>query len=774
MGDLMASQSDAVLNELRYLFRPSDRLKAEQTAQRISLSWTRDKKRAHATIDLAPQEDIYADTVKCVTWEGRKISLADFLRESALYEPRALSHEMSYKLDQNLQHVPTRIRVLDETGESATNYNEDEACDQLANIISTCDDSRLKVVFVVGAPGAGKTEFLRRLTVKTAQQEKAGFYYFYVDAQGRSLARLNEAIALELDDIGGTLRYQVVPLLTRVRLLVPIIDGFDELLGAAGYKDTLPSFGRFAHEIGAHGTIFVAARTSFYEIYAKQILTLRKDLGFALHQVEVLEWTVAQAKQLVSLRAKKDDRLLSQCNSILDSTPEIAKKPFFVAKLIEVIQEQGELKEKTSQGIISAYLRREQSQKLLDKNGHPLFTFEQMCEFLANVAFEFWMTQLRRIKIEAFVGIVEVFSEDAGLDEEDRAILIDRAPTLACFQTMHGEVQFEHELLFSWAVGRELSSSLSQLSRSSEGGQRVEERAAKDQMAARLVPGVLSIEAATSIVDEALNRLDEGRTARGLLRLLGGCADWCGASSAPRANVYRNVGTIIAVLLSRLGESGEEGAIEGIGFGCVRFEDVEIGKVILRGCTFTKVQFFGVHFRGVQMIDCVFVDSLLSEVTFAGNWKFDVTGLNPGVDITIRRPDGTYLRTPSHVMRELVTKGFKAPPVEGRRPGKKKRERVLECMQILSQKLQRTNMFWIDDDRFKQLVHRTEWPNLLRMLQESGILEIEVRAQSGRPGQVFRVRVPLERVLSGVVAGESEDERIVRLIEKLSSEGKRR
>jgi hypothetical protein len=70
-----------------------------------------------------------------------------------------------------------------------------------------------------------------------------------VSAQGRALSNLKDALAAETGDLRATFTWDAIAPLTRRGLLVPIIDGFDELLGAAGYGDAFGSLREFLSDL---------------------------------------------------------------------------------------------------------------------------------------------------------------------------------------------------------------------------------------------------------------------------------------------------------------------------------------------------------------------------------------------------------------------------------------------------------------------------------------------------------------------------------------------
>ncbi len=106
--------------------------------------------------------------------------------------------------------------------------DEDDAIHLLQNLVA--DDGQLnatRLIMVTGEAGGGKTRVLRELVRQQARAYLAAdsdVLFLYVNAQGRALARLNEALATELQDLRVGLTYHSVANLTRLGLLVPIID----------------------------------------------------------------------------------------------------------------------------------------------------------------------------------------------------------------------------------------------------------------------------------------------------------------------------------------------------------------------------------------------------------------------------------------------------------------------------------------------------------------------------------------------------------------------
>ena len=121
---------------------------------------------------------------------------------------------------------------------------------------------------VTGEAGSGKTRVLQELVRRQADSYLRGQtnkLFLYVNAQGRALARLNEALATELQDLRVNLTYHSVATLARVGIVIPVIDGFDELLGVSGYDDAFSSLAQFLEQMEGQGCLVASARSVYYE-----------------------------------------------------------------------------------------------------------------------------------------------------------------------------------------------------------------------------------------------------------------------------------------------------------------------------------------------------------------------------------------------------------------------------------------------------------------------------------------------------------------------------
>ncbi|MGH7192511.1 MAG: NACHT domain-containing protein, partial [Candidatus Saccharimonadales bacterium] len=284
-------------------------------------------------------------------------------------------------------------------------------------------DTVTSVVFVTGDAGAGKTEVLRQLVLRQADAYSRGeaeCLYFYVNAQGRALARLDEALATELQDLRASLTYHAVPSLVRNGILVPVIDGFDELLGVLGYEDAFSSLRRFIEELDGRGNLIASARSTYYQ---QEFLSRsgRATLSGKLLQIDPIDvrpWGDAEYTEYVRLRYKiqpfpnvsEDEFAAKMKRAFAPAENQVLYgKPFFVAKTADLVLQGAEFRGTgLLDQLVTGYIERERPEQLLDNAVQPLLTAGQIERFVKFVCDEMWVQETRALDLPTVRTIAEL------------------------------------------------------------------------------------------------------------------------------------------------------------------------------------------------------------------------------------------------------------------------------------------------------------------------------------------------------------------------------
>ena len=196
-------------------------------------------------------------------------SYADFLASESMADFDQLASAIAQAIQPLPEFVASEAVVEDGLGRTSSMTATSVAVADLADTARLQVEGRTNLFFLKGDPGAGKTTLLREMTSLQAERYQVGdtrFLLFYVSAQGRELSNLRDAFSGELDDLRAAFTRDAIPALARTGLLVPVIDGFDELLGTAGYSGAFSSLQSLLADLEGLGAVLVSARSAFYDI----------------------------------------------------------------------------------------------------------------------------------------------------------------------------------------------------------------------------------------------------------------------------------------------------------------------------------------------------------------------------------------------------------------------------------------------------------------------------------------------------------------------------
>ena len=452
-----ASLLDDIIDDLRHFADPySDIDRREVDCRTCVVSWTSRWRGLSATL--------IANETPRIEFNGTQMTYGQFLAHEELGNLSYLA-ENTIEQFESAKRTPsgivtTAIRQISHAEAAA-------AHDVIDSAVAKHDhNGTTHVVFLAAQGGAGKTKVLERLVHDGAKRFAAGgapFLYFYVNAQGRALARVDEAFAVELDLLGAHLSFSAIAALTRAGVLVPVIDGFDELIGAVGYDEAFQSLGRFLDTLRGAGQLVAAARSTYYEreFQARVRQRPQKD-NWSLDTVTLQPWGVTQRLEAVNFvteerRADGDStseeavcRARQQLGAKASSIADLLGRPFFAVQAARVIVagEDDNIEDQRNllRHLTEALLRREVTEKFLDRNLNPLTTLEQIWAFFREVASELWYQQTRSLDAPSLNAVVSIATDRWQPLAVDR--LRERMRDLPIFALDGERVRFGHEYFF--------------------------------------------------------------------------------------------------------------------------------------------------------------------------------------------------------------------------------------------------------------------------------------------------------------------------------------
>lgn len=613
-----------------------------------------------------------------------------------------------------------------------------------------------QVVMVTGGAGAGKTRVLQELVLRQAErylQGRTERLLLYVNAQGRALARLNEALATELQDLRVHLIYHSVATLVRVGLLVLVIDGFDELLGVSGYDDAFSSLSTFLEQLDGYGRLIVSARSVYYE---EEFLKRAGQASASGHHrwshipVEIMPWNEDNRASYVdalasrhSLSGQQSDDLRKRVHRAFEHDRRLSEKPLFFSKTVDLVRTNPEF---SSDGdllgtLIGSFLEREQAEKLLDRQQRPLLTDEWLEKVVGELAEEMWNQETRELDSNSVKEVAEYILFGTEVEESERQIVVERMPTVAFLtrSEKHGTIGFEHEVFFFYFLALVIAQQYLDgadmraiLSRSSL-PEFVAERLAFELMRRGSLSNVNDLQ-------ELLNRLSTaGRT------------EW-----RRTTQVRENAGLIVLALLREFAHAHDtDTEIVGRTISTVILPGGDLSDVVLRNCTLDNVTIRRTNLGKTKFLSCHARNVLLSapRVKLDGT-RLELKGIRVPDDVSgiqsLTEKGGVTIYDPQEVTRILALCGA---PVKSN-VGQDKRDvsdATMALLERLMRAYERANPICDGDDHLQKSFRDEQWPKLRKALIEYGVVRVDKRQAAGGRKEFLRRQFPPDEIMRGAI-----------------------
>ena len=706
--------------------------------------WTRQGRTQEATFRQAAAA--YPD----VQLNGATQPYATFLASDEMANLTALAESISLAFGQGPENYVEPKAKSDETGPE-----EGLAGEVVPKLLQHPSFGSTRVVFLRGAAGAGKTVTLRKLVHRQAQDylnHETTFLYLYVDAQARYLARLDDAVALVLQDLNAHFTYRALATLTRHRLVVPIVDGFDELLGAGGGGEAVQALTRFLTRLDGRGAMVVSSRSTYFDfgrIRTQADHYRSADANFEIVPADLLPWTEDEMCSYLD-----SNRL---CEKLGAGTPQEALEalkrtyfagadeasllstPFFLTAAVDVAR-QNAAEDEVAAGtsaqrpigrIIASFVRREVG-KFRNTSDEPILSEEDHQGFLRMLAEEMWWQERRELDRESVETIAELFAEQVGLSDSDLRAFSARASSYAFLSAQKGHgpgpalLAFSHEYYYAFFVARFLAQRLA---------------AGED------VAGLLGrTEVSPTVAEEFGEQVLENRDAwlPGILTALANRP----VPTTERETNRGNAGALYAAALSKCPR------IENLHVVDASFVGVDLRGSAQKNASLGRCDFIDVDFRSAdwsfdESATCSFVRLRVDPLTTRLN------GLRlAGTDLYgIASGEGRIEYDPKRVRRICEKIGIELRQEEAASTDSESvsysshAEQMIQLLHKLLRIADRT--YYLSDDVLNRrgVSTRAHWADLKGLLQDYDLLEEKVVQKSGT--QLLRLAFPPNVIAEG-------------------------
>jgi hypothetical protein len=743
-NDLITYWAARVLADITPFRDPGTEIHEVTSGRQIHVSWQAQGRPLEADVTIK------SNTGEArVQFGGRTLDYMTFLAGPELADLMGLAKAILQTSKRGV-YVDTQ-GVRPDAGPGASPQS---AVELLRSLLNAESHEATRVITVIGDAGAGKTFALRELVRRGADAYVRGqtsLLPLYVNAQGRSLAKLSEAFAVELQDLRCQLPYHGIAALCRVGALVPVIDGFDELLGVTGYEGAFSSLAGFVEELDGFGQLIASARSSYYEeefvARASGVSSLGAQSWIQV-PVRVRDWRDEDVRDYVEQRAAErafDAEMSADLERRVDVTfsdrfSALKTKPFFVAKAVDLLLAQEELPDGDDllDRLVAGFVQREAGEKLR-KEGGPALTEPQVHDLLENLAEEMWHQGLRELNKRSVREVAEYCVALAELEDTVQRMVIERMPSM-CFLTSGerpGSIAFEHEVFFAHFLGIVLSR---RLLNPEHDVRPLLGRAPLPESASHACVRALLARKTTltpAIVQSLLDRLGSSR------------ADFAGIADQVRENAGRMAQEILATA-----SGGQHGPLLNLRIEHMVFPGGDLDGVWIRSGTLCDLDFRRTSLRTTRLEACSACDVLFREVVVdPQSTVLDLAGMDPRLHVLglqVQTDAGVERVYDPHAIAQILAACGLAisavPPATRAIP-----DRILKLLDRLVRAYLKANpLCMADSNLMRHVFQDPDWPRLEKLLLQSGVLTKETRPTGGQSKWFLRRQFLPEQIMAGV------------------------
>lgn len=592
-------------------------------------------------------------------------------------------------------------------------------------------EGRTNLFFLMGDPGAGKSTLLREVTAFQAERYLDGeseFLFFYVSAQGRELSNLRDAFSGELQDLRAAFTRDAIAALVRAGLLIPVVDGFDELLGTAGYGGAFSSLQTLLADLEGLGALVVSARSAFYELeFLGRSSSPANEADISTTTIGLQPWTDEQLHEY--LRKGNDPSVSHAAERLSEPDRQLLRRPFFASQFPGFASSTDEQDSLVGllQYLITAYIERE-AVKIVDASGDPILPVDGHHRLFELTASEMWEAEARQLAVDDLRALTELVAEEFDLDGDGAAQLATKVTSYAGFRPRAAgaaeEFAFEHEVYFNYFLAQAV--------------RRLLDEGRFPDLMSFLDRGVLP----GAISSDVVPSLERVADVKELLHCPAGIS---------YENRRANMGALVAAYAREISPITET-EIRNLAF-----VKLVVGSCRFGGVEFTECDFFGADLSGTVFENCSGESSRFNAIVLDNESRMGMSGLQPGRNVgSIRHPETGDLYAPEDVREVLRRLGMPGTDRMPPPPMSDKARALVALLHHVARAYRHTNILYEDDEHpsLRRVFQHKLWKELKDLLLRTGVVSAETRQTSGAQKTALRLRVPVDEILTGRTQGE--------------------
>ena len=392
-----------------------------------------------------------------------------------------------------LDYIPEEPNFVTPTGILLDDLDKDpieegshqqNAISSTNNILSRQPVGVTSILYLTSDAGEGKTTTINKLSRQKAlefQRKESNWLLVPIALGGRSFMRLDDIIVADMSNRYRFMTYfQAFIELVRLNVIVPALDGFEEVFEERSSGEGASSLGRLIGELDGCGRLLVAARKAYFEIKSFAVQAKLYDSFGASGAVDfsrlsLERWSKSQFIDYASKRGLPNGvSLFHSVSERLGSNHPLLTRAVLAGRLVSVASEEeisdllnslGQHPEDYFYQFVNTIVEREAYTKWVFRSGdseasEPLLTVKEHHELLTSIAREMWISGVDSLKEEMINLLAEVFSDEHLKNPEVGRQLqhkIHQHSLLVSSGQRKREVTFDHEDFRLFYLGQALA-----------------------------------------------------------------------------------------------------------------------------------------------------------------------------------------------------------------------------------------------------------------------------------------------------------------------------
>jgi hypothetical protein len=698
--------------------------------------------------------------------EGGKEQLAEKWIINRLAMLDLLADRILASVDDNPAFVAPSGEIVDEIERvsSDTPVPVDNAATAVYEFLERRPGGTCSVLYLTSDAGEGKTTLIEHLARHQADEyrnRRSDWLLVPVGLGGRPFLRFDDVImAAFMNQLRfQRLYYDAFLQLVRMGVLVPALDGFEEIFVETSEGDAVTSLGTLIGQLGGEGTLLIAARKAFFEFrrletQAKLLDTLPDvDVGFG--RVSIHRWGSSEFLEYCRKRGfAKGAELYDALSTRVQPEHPLLTRAVLVRRIVDLATTSGPefvktLSPETSnefKWLVLKVLEREATEKWINKFGDPptpLLTVDEHQELLRLVAEEMWISKAAVLPERMIESIAEIYADQKRLAPQAARQVRDRLKHHALLSAVgpaRKEIAFDHDHFRQFFLGQQLAR----------------------HVMGRDISDLRKIFRVDYLPDFALDTTaaelrEEKIVVESVLKEIANAA----AAEGSAGFVRENAGALLIRLVESTGASGsitdvafpndslKGRRISGVAFARCYFQPTSVDHAELRDCRFEDCDFERLEYEQAPTVE---------DCSFSGKTRVHALSLLSGGELV-------DIYDPGRIDATLMRLGFSlplaAPELAKKHEEPQNIDERLRIAEKAVQTFQRTTH--VGEGTFKlrlSINSRRFFDEVLPDLQKAGVLQVAKVDASGRK---YRLGMPMSRIAEALATSCGDYEQFLNL-----------